>query len=181
MANLITKKQKVAVKIDYVLRLFSLSLLMCSLLGVFFLAYILLYSFSISDKDITVSEQFNAMNAEINNDSVRIGVLRVANQVIDELTAVEKYVKNNFEPSRYFSKIIESKNINIQISRLTFVSSVDGKRQFLVGGVSKNREGLVDFIESLKAQSGFLSVETPVSDFAKDDNFPFTLNVNIAI
>ena len=58
---------------------------------------------------------------------------------------------------------------------------MDGKRQFLVGGVSKNREGLVDFIESLKAQSGFLGVETPVSDFAKDDNFPFTLNVNIAI
>jgi hypothetical protein len=107
--------------------------------------------------------------------------LQIADQVADQSKAVEKYVRNNFEPSRYFSKIIESKNINIQISRLTFVSGTDSKRQFLIGGISKNREGLVEFIESLKAQSGFISVETPVSDFAKDDNFPFTLNVTIAI
>jgi hypothetical protein len=181
MANLITEKQKVAVKTDYILRLLSLSLLMCSLLGVFFLAYVLPYLFSINKKSSIITEQFDIMIAEKNKEKVKSGVLQIADQVADQSKAVEKYVRNNFEPSRYFSKIIESKNINIQISRLTFVSGTDSKRQFLIGGISKNREGLVEFIESLKAQSGFISVETPVSDFAKDDNFPFTLNVTIAI
>ncbi len=177
MANLITEKQKTEIKRDYVIRLSATGLLLVSLLGIFFLAYLVPYYLSVSKKDQRVAEQFkSALNAE-NKENSRTSVAQIVAQTLDELRAVELYTADSLVPSTYFTKIIGSKNANIKITRLTYTALKKGQGQFLVSGVAKNREGLVTFIDDLKVRAGFASVDSPVSDFAKDKDIAFTLNI----
>jgi hypothetical protein len=182
MANLITEKQKKAIKTEYIIRASSVSLLIpISLLGLFLLAYIVPYYVSVNKKDLWVAEQFkNVINVE-NKENVGESMTRIVSQTLDELKAVELYNKNNFIPSVYFNKIIENKNSNIKITKLSYNLVRQGQGQFFVSGISKNRDGLVSFIDDLKSKAGFYSVESPVSDFAKDSDIPFTLNIKTAI
>jgi hypothetical protein len=181
MANLITEKQKKIVKIDYVIRLTSVSLIILSLLGLFLLAYVIPYYLSLKEKDEKVAEQFkNVINIE-NKENVGESASKIANQTLDELKAVELYSQNNFTPSIYFNKIIQNKNTDISITKLSFSLVRKGQGQFLVSGLAKNREGLVTFIEDLKTKASFQNVESPVSDFAIDKDIPFTLNISVTI
>ena len=181
MANLITDKQRKIVKIDYGIRLSTVSICIASLFGIFFLAYVVPYLISINKKDQIVAEQFQSVIVAENKENVGESASRLVSQVLDELKAVEIYTKDRLTPSIYFSKIVENKNSDIQITRLSFDFIKKGQEQFLISGISKSREGLVSFIEALKNEAGFASVESPISDFAKDNNIPFTLNVKIAI
>jgi|GEM_PF-1200505 len=181
MANLITEKQKKIVKMDYLIRLSSVSLIILSILGLFLLAYVIPYYISLSKKDQAVAEQFkNVINIE-NKENVGESASKIANQTSDEMKAVEFYNKNNFIPSVYFNKIIQNKNSSIIITKLSFTLVRKGQGQFLVSGLAKNREGLVTFIDDLKAKADFPNVESPVSDFAIDKDIPFTLNMSVTI
>lgn len=177
MANLITKKQKRIIKIDYFIRLFSVLLLAFSLLGVFLLTYIISYYFSINKNDINVVEQFDPIVFSENEESIGTSVLQIANQISDQLKTVELYNPGNFAPSIYFTKIIESKNDSIHLTSLSFSLVKKGEVQLFASGISDDREGLVVFIEDLKLKGGFNSVQSPVSDFAKDSDITFTLNI----
>jgi len=182
MANLITEKQKKAVKNEYIIRASSVSLLIpISLLGLFLLAYVIPYYLSVREKDLWVAEQFKTVINVENKENTGESMTRAVSQTLDELKAVENYSKGTFIPSTYFNKIIENKNSNIKITKLSFSLLRQGQGQFFVTGVSKNREGLVSFIEDLKSKAEFYSVDSPVSDFAKDSDIPFTLNIKNAI
>ena len=179
MANLITEKQKNTIRVDYIIRLFSVSLFLISLLGIFLLAYIIPYYIAVGKKDLKVSDQFTSVIDVENKENVGQSVTQIVNQTLDEMKAAELYSKNSITPSTYFNRIIQNKNSSIQISRLSFNVIKKGQWQFFVNGVSKNREGLVVFIEDLKSKAGFTSVESPISDFAKNSDIPFTLNIKI--
>ncbi|OHA46452.1 MAG: hypothetical protein A2541_00590 [Candidatus Taylorbacteria bacterium RIFOXYD2_FULL_36_9] len=181
MANLITQKQKKELSFDYLIRLVSVSLLLISLLGIFLLAYVIPYYLSLKEKDLKVAEQFKSVINSENKENIGESASRIISQTAEELRVIELYSQNRPVPSIYFNKIIVNKNSNIQLSKLSFNLSSTNQGQFLVSGVAKNREGLVSFIEDLKAKGGFTSVESPVSDFAKDKNISFTLNIKIAI
>jgi len=181
MANLITEKQKNIINSDYWIRLFSLCLLMLSLFGLFLFAYVVPYYVSVDKKDAKITEQFKSVISIENKENVGESVLRMVSQTVDEMNAVELYNKDTLIPSAYFTKIIENKNFNIQITRLSYNFIEKGQGQFLVSGISKNREGLVAFIEDLKFKAGFASVESPVSSFANDRDISFTINIKTKI
>ena len=182
MANLITEKQKKEIRMDYYIRLFSVSLLVpISLLGLFLLAYIVPYYISVSKKDIQVAEQFKSVLNVENKENTGESAATIISQTFDEMKAVELYKKGVVSPSIYFNKIIENKNSNIQINRLSFSASKNNQLQLFVSGISKNREGLVTFIEDLKSRASFTSVDSPVSNFANNSNISFTLNIKTAI
>lgn len=182
MANLITEKQKKAIKIDYIVRIFSLSLLIpTSLLGIFLLSYIIPYYFSVRNQEVKVVEQFQSAISVENKENVGESASRIVNQTIDQMKVVELYNKNNIIPSNYFQKIIENKNDAISINKISFSVIKPGQGQFLVSGISRNRDGLVLFIEDLKNKAMFTSVESPVSDFAKDSDISFALNINMTL
>lgn len=181
MANLITEKQKIIVKREYYVRLVTVFLFFpVTLLGVFILAYIIPYYLSLVNKDLIVMEQFRPVINVENKENVGKSLTQIVNQTNDELRALEVYNLANIAPSVYFNKIISNKNSDIQITKLSFSNT--GKDQGLfVSGVARNREGLVDFIEDLKFKAGFAGVDSPISDFAKDSNIAFTLNIKVAI
>jgi hypothetical protein len=180
MANLITEKQKRTITADYFIRLFTVILFLISILGLFLLAYVIPYYISLVEKDIRVAEQFKSViNAE-NKENTGESVSRVVSQTLDELKAVEIHTKDAFLPSTIFRRIIENRNFNIKINKISYTLMKKGQGQITVVGLSKNREGLVAFIEDLKSKGEFADVESPVSDFAKDSDIAFTLNIKIA-
>ena len=182
MSNLISEQQKKAVKKEYLLRLFSvLMFIPTSLLGIFLLAYVIPYYLALEKKDTLVAELFKpVINAE-NRENVGENVSALANKTLEEMRAVEIYNKDIIIPSNYFDQIIENKNSDIKIIKLSFSIIKAGQGQFLVSGVSQSRAGLVTYIEDLKSKAGFASVESPVSDFAKDSDIAFTFNLKTGI
>ncbi len=182
MANLITEKQKKVIKTEYWVRLFSVFLIIpTALLGLFLLAYVVPYYLSVNKKDLAVAEQFKSVIIAENKENVGESVSRAINQTTEQLKAVELYTKVNLNPSLYFDKIIANKNANIQITKLSFNFIKDNQAQLSVSGVAKNREGLVSFIDNLKAQANFATVDSPVSDFAKESDISFTINIKTSI
>ncbi len=177
MANLITEKQKKYIKNDYIIRVFSLALVVpISLLGIFLLAYIIPYYIAVNKKDKVVAEQFlSVINIE-NKENIGESVSQVVSRTLDKIKVIELYNKNKTNPSVYFTEIISKKNNNIRISKISFSTG-----QILVSGISKNREGLVNFIDDLKSVDMFSAVDSPVSDFAKDSDISFNLNIKIVI
>lgn len=177
MANLITEKQKKDIRMDYILRLCSVSLFVGALLGIFFLAYVLPYSISVGKKEIKVNDLFGQiLNAE-NKENTGERVSKIILQTTEQIKAVELYSAKPNLPSISFDKVLSSKNQGIRITKLSFSIIGSGQEQIIVNGIAKDREGLVSFIEDLKVKAGFADVETPVSDFAKDKDISFVLNI----
>jgi len=180
MANLITDKQKKIVRTDYFVRLFSVSLFIpISLLGAFLLAYLIPYYFAVSKKDTEVAAQFKSVINIENKENIGDSSIQMIGQTLDEMKIIEMRGTDNFIPSEYFNKIIENKNNSIKITKLSFTNTEKGADLFLVSGVSKNREGLVAFINDLKSKAGFINVELPISSLAIDSNISFSLSINI--
>ncbi len=158
-------------------RLLALSLFVASVLGSFILVYIVPYYVFLSKKEDQVAKQFEAMITSDKKGGAGAGASEIVRETLDQMKALELYKPGQLDPSDYFTKIIESKNTNIGLKKLTFSPSGKSEIKFLVSGISLDRESLVDFIEALKIKGGFASVESPVSDFAKDKNISFTLNI----
>lgn len=181
MANLITEKQKKVVLEEYLLRLWSVILSLICLAGLFLLAYMIPYYFSLLKKDIIISEQLKSVISTENKENVGESVNRVAGRLNDQMRAVEIYSDNTAMPSVLLSKVLENKSSNVSINRLSFKALNVSEAQILVSGVAKNRQALVNFVSDLKSNGGFASVESPVSDFAKDSNISFTVTIKTSI
>jgi hypothetical protein len=181
MANLITEKQKKTIRTEYFLRLGTAVILMAALLSVYFLAYVIPYYASVSQKDKLVGDQFKTVINVENKENIGESALRIVTQTLDEIKMVEAYGRNNTIASTNFAKIITSRNANVQINRLSFSLVKKNQIQFLVSGISKNRQGLVTFINDLKTRAGYSVVDSPISDLVRDSNIPFTINIKTEI
>ena len=180
MANLITEKQKKEIRIDYLIRLNSLSLLILSLLGLFILAYVVPYYISVGKKDMQVAEQFKTVINVENKENTGESSIKIISQTSDEMAALELYDANGGDDDE-LNKIIKNKNSDIKINKLSSINLKNGQVQLFVTGVSKTRDGLVSFIDDLKSKASFASVDSPISNFANNSNIPFTLNIKTAI
>jgi hypothetical protein len=181
MANLITEKQKKEIRTDYIVRLSAVSLLILSLLGIFLLAYIIPYYISLAKKDIIVAEQFEKIINVENKENTGESVLSEVTMTLEQIKAIELYSQDTFVPLPYIDEIIDSTNPGVRINNISFSIIEETQGQFLVNGISKDRESLVDFIEDLKSKTIFTQVESPVSDFAKDKDVSFSIKINIEI
>lgn len=179
MANLITLKQKKCVRGEYLLRLLSVFFVILSILGIFFLAYVIPYYFSVSKNDQKTAEQFKQIIDAENRENVGERYSQIVARTEDELKAVSFYQKQNSLPSNVFAKIVKYKSAGLFITRLSFVYSEQG--QIIINGIAKNREVLVRFISDLKNEPDFTSVESPISDFAKNANIPFSINLKVKL
>lgn len=161
------------------MRLSSLSLFLISLLGTFLLIYVALYYISIIRNDELIANQLKSIIEIENKENVGESVAKIMSRTNDELKVIESYRTDRLPPSVNFQKIISQKNSGIKINRLSFIANKENPDQFLVNGVAKNRDALVIFIQDLKKVEGFTSVESPVSDFAKNLDIVFTVNIKL--
>lgn len=79
----------------------------------------------------------------------------------------------------YINGIISNKTGDIHISDFTYTSNSSTTGTITLNGVSLTRESLVGFVKSLEGSDLFKSVDLPISNFAKDRNINFSININI--
>lgn len=181
MANLITEKQKKVLKEEYNIRLISVALLIASLFGIFVVIYTSLYYVSILRNDILVSEQLRNFIELENKENTGKKNSQIVFRLSEQVKIVEFYENNKLTASSDFNKIISNKDSSIRINRLSFNQISKEQGQFLVSGIAKNRESLVFFIEKIKSVKDFKSIESPISDFAKNSDIAFTINIKTGI
>ncbi len=177
MANLITEKQLKVVNQEYAIRLVTTGLAMIAVLGVFFLSYVAPYYVIVSQQEQVVSKQFDEMIKLEERETKGQSISKMISQANDLMAILSANLK---QPSRLdlINKVIDLKSSKIHLNRFNFISTRDGSR-LVLNGVSDNRDALVDFISALKSSNRFESVESPISDFAKNLDIPFTVNLKI--
>ena len=115
-----------------------------------------------------------------------IGVIENIKDIFYKITWYNNIIKEeyyfSFDCINYYKDVERHTLLSVDIKDIERHTLLDKNQgQILVSGLAKNREGLVAFIEDLKNKADFLSVESPISDFAKDSDISFTLNIKIKL
>ncbi|MFZ2522055.1 MAG: PilN domain-containing protein [Minisyncoccia bacterium] len=80
--------------------------------------------------------------------------------------------------STIVDKIISKKSSSIKLNSFSYSG---GKTWVItIKGIALTRESLVSFVDSLKSDSQFKSVDLPVSNLAKNKNIDFSVILNIS-
>ncbi len=80
---------------------------------------------------------------------------------------------------KYLNHIISVKSSQIKISHLSYSSQSNSKASLSLRGFSDTRDSLVEFKNRLEKLQAFKLVDLPISNYAKDKNIEFTINLNI--
>lgn len=73
-------------------------------------------------------------------------------------------------------RIIVKKGQSIKIRGISYIRNVD-KSTISLSGVTQNRESLLNFVKSLKTEPLWSEVNLPVSNFAKEKDAEFTIEI----
>ena len=76
-----------------------------------------------------------------------------------------------------FNQVIFQKMPDIKLTEITYDKSVDGVKNIKVKGFALNRERLLLFRQSLENNPTFSKVDLPISNFVKEKNISFNLNL----
>lgn len=74
--------------------------------------------------------------------------------------------------------ITKNKSANIRIKEISYEHKDDGSGHVVLAGLSKDRESLTDFLHQMQAVSFFKTVDLPVSNFAKDKDINFSMQIS---
>lgn len=181
MINLISQKQKRIIFREYLIRLISVSLFVLSLLAFLTLAYILPYYFTTIKNDLVISEQLKSAIKIENKENQGDNISLIVNQTNDQIRSINSLALTENAFTHLISKITKNKNKEIKLNHFAFQTIDLNSGKLIINGVAKSRQSLVSFVDSLKNEPGIISVESPVSDFAKESNITFTVNIKAQI
>ncbi len=75
-------------------------------------------------------------------------------------------------------RITRRKTDNIKIGSIVFShKTTDNPGLIMVTGLAKDRESLTSFLKSIQSDVSFSSASVPVSNFAKDRDIPFSMEI----
>ncbi len=174
MFNLLPEIEKKLIVSEYNVRRTIVALIFLFIIGLIAVISIIpsyiLSSSKVSEvsKDISAIRQSSVFEEEkqLNSD------LSKTNAKISTLYSVERgaYIGDLFE------KVLSHKTADIRINGIGY--HTDSKESWIsLGGVAQSREVLSFFIEDMKKNPLFEEVNIPVSDFAKDRNARFTVDI----
>jgi Tfp pilus assembly protein PilN len=175
MFNLLPEPEKKQILDEYKLRRLVVLLLFVFVVGLvavvsIFPSYILA-SVKVSEVE---SNLLSAKNSPIFAEEATLtAAITGANQKLVTLLPPrgEAYVEN------ILSTVISHKNDTIRLNGFSFTRGVSGSSDLLVNGVASNRDALSSFVDTLKKDSFFTTVDLPVSNFAKDANASFSIDI----
>ncbi len=179
MLELLPNTHKKALKKEYILRLIVVTISFLLVAGI-----LLLISFSPSYFLLVVKEKI--INQEFEN-------VKKSNNFIDdkELQATIKNSKEMIDLLKsngdtplikdLILKIISKKSSEVRIDGVSINYFKGGQYQIFIKGISKNRESLKLFVDSLRAEKEFSGIDLPISDFAKIADIDFNITLKTAI
>jgi hypothetical protein len=73
--------------------------------------------------------------------------------------------------------IVAQKSSGIAVSAVSYTLQGENTVSLSVQGLARNRKALSDFTEGLRKERGVVSLDVPVSNFAKDSNISFSFTM----
>jgi hypothetical protein len=179
MLELLPKSQKQSIKKEYFLRLTAISLSFLLVVGILFLIFLSPSYFLSVVKESVINREFE--NVKKTHSESGDKEFEDAIKSSKEMIALLKPKDGVFLMKDLILKIISKKSSGVAIDGISMNYSKDGQYQISIKGISKNRELLKMFADSLRAEKEFNSVDLPISNFAKiaDIDFNITLNASI--
>lgn len=173
MFSLIPDQEKKEIIKDYHLRRILIVLLF--LLGTgLFTSVTLLPSRILSSAKISEAER--RINTEQNSlEKHEDGSIKLVKDINQKLNAL--HTETVISPSDVFNRIFTKKLSTIRIVGISFQNGEEVVVS--VEGIATDRENLSKFVRELQSEAIFESVFLPISNFAKDKNVPFTLQIKI--
>jgi len=177
MINLIPIKEKKAIRKFFFYRFLVVFFTMLGFLVV--VSIILLvpsYFFSLQ-KDVSVNQAL-----EVEKDQAMPEIDQQAQVAIKELdtrlSLLEKARQNTYVFSeKVVKELLADKISGIKISQISYQNDSSKGRTVNITGIAQNREQLLLFRQALENDSLFKNVDLPISNFVKDSNIEFNLNL----
>ena len=105
-------------------------------------------------------------------------VVEAIKETNEQLRALSS-AKNPIKTSEILEKALKAKNSSIHVTEIEYIEAKTSSSTVLLKGIADKRESLREFINRLEAVEGFVKVELPVSNFAKDKNIDFSVNITL--
>jgi len=179
MLELLPNTQKKALKKEYFLRLSVIFLLFLFVAGILFFVFLSPSYFLSTEKEKIVNIEFEKRkksNVALDDEDFWSDIKNSKEMIALLLPSTDTHSIKDL-----IVKIISKKNSGIMIDGLSMSYSKNGQHQIFIRGVSKNREFLKSFSESLKAENEFTNVDLPISNFAKISDIEFNITLKTAI
>lgn len=104
-----------------------------------------------------------------------VGKIKRTNEQLKTLSPV----KSQIRASEIVEKALRTRNSTIHITEIEYMETKTSSSTLLLKGVADRRESLREFVTKLESTEGFVKVELPVSNFAKDKNIDFSINISL--
>lgn len=101
---------------------------------------------------------------------------------LEEANRKLSILEDSASAPRIFENVIvpiTARRGGVLITGIVYEKNTAGAKIARVNGVAKNREDLRTFIKMLEEEAYFTRVETPVSNFVKDKDIEFSLEISV--
>lgn len=177
MINLIPIEEKKAIKRDLYYRFFVVFFAMLALV-VLASIILLIPSYFISlEKNISINQRLEMQKNEIMPKIDQQAQVAIK-QLDARLSLLGKARQNTYVFSdKVVKEILSQKVSGIKINRISYQNDPSDGRKVSINGIAQNREQLLLFRQALEDDSLFKNVDLPISNFVKDVNIEFGLNL----
>lgn len=175
MFNLLPDSLKSQIVTEYKIRRFLVILVFILLLQATLLIFVfpswIISESKLQDSQTRVSE---LEKTKIINDPV--SVKPIIKSINNELSVIDKSLEYpKIVP--ILNAVLSKKTSTIKVRQFTYSSNSSSTAQVSIKGISVTRESLVDFKKSLDSLGIFKSVDLPISNYAKDRDIDFSMNI----
>jgi uncharacterized protein (UPF0210 family) len=178
MINLIPNKDKKHMRQDFYFRLTTIVFMALALsMVVACIALFPAYLLSSVKKDLASTQALDKKNEAMPrvDEDTNLAI----NDLNKKIALVERAEKNKFSVSSVIvDQILNSITEDIKITSIAYDESPD--KALSVRGQAANREKLLVFRKALESNPFFQKVDLPISNFVKDSDIKFYLNITIA-
>jgi len=177
MFNLIPDSVKEKILKDYLERrvvVWLFALFLVSLMTIIFLLPAYVHVF-FEEKNIRADVEVVKNSLQLKKADDVVGTIKATNELLKALSPV----KSQARTSEILEKALGAKNAAIHITDIEYMEAKTSSSTMLLKGIADKRESLREFVTKLESTEGFAKVELPVSNFAKDKNIDFSINITL--
>lgn len=102
-----------------------------------------------------------------------VGKIKETNEQLKALS----WLKNSVKTAEGLEQALHAKDSFIHVTEIQYFETKIGSSTLMLKGIADKRESLRGFVTKLQSIEGFSKVELPVSNFAKDKDIEFTINM----
>ena len=174
MLNILPKIEKKKIMLEYRLRLATVAVLAVTALILSNLVLLAPVYLIAVEKNSDAKNDLNILQESkskvINEKDVNTEVLAVNKNIA---LFLKTGAAEAASPVTFISKILEIKGDLVRISGFTYDAS-GAEERMVVTGTARTRESLAKFIEALKKEPKFTSIDLPISSYVKSSNIDFS-------